>query len=76
MSTLTASIDYGNFKSAIAARPPDSVYFQKDRDTLEKRSGRWLKDLARQNQTTGLDLNAWILSWEAAGSGHQNSSSN
>jgi hypothetical protein len=29
-----------------------SAYFQKDRDTLEKRSGRWLKELARQSQTS------------------------
>jgi hypothetical protein len=33
----------------IAARPPDSAYFQKDRDTIEKRSGRWLKELAQQS---------------------------
>jgi hypothetical protein len=44
----------------IAARPPENAYFQKGCDTLEKRSGRWLKDLARQSQTTGFDLNAWI----------------
>jgi len=44
----------------IAARPPENAYFQKDRDTIEKRSGRWLNDLARQSQTTGFDLNAWI----------------
>jgi hypothetical protein len=54
----------------IAARPPESAYFQKDRDTLEKRSGRWLKDLARQNQTAGFDLNGWISKWEG-GSGRQ-----
>ena len=28
------------------------AYFQKDRDTIEKRSGRWLKELARQSQTS------------------------
>jgi hypothetical protein len=44
----------------IAARPPDNAYFQKDRDTLEKRSDRWLKVLAHQSQTAGFDLNSWI----------------
>jgi len=58
-----------NTLTDIAARPPDNAYFQKDRDTIEKRSGRWLKELARQNQTTGFDLNAWIPAWEASGSG-------
>lgn len=58
-----------NTLTDIAARTPDNAYFQKDRDTIEKRSGRWLKELARQNQTTGFDLNAWIPSWEAGGSG-------
>ena len=55
----------------IAARPPESAYFQKDRDTIEKRSGRWLKALARQSQVIGFDLNAWIPAWEAGGSGRQ-----
>ena len=32
----------------------------KDRNTLEKHCGRWLKELARQSQTTGFDLSAWI----------------
>lgn len=54
-----------NTLTDIAARPPDSAYFQKDRDTIEKRSGRWLKELAHQSQTAGFDLNAWIPSWEA-----------
>jgi hypothetical protein len=53
----------------IAARPPDNAYFQKDRDTLEKRSGRWLKELARRSQTVGFDLNAWIPSREAGVTG-------
>jgi hypothetical protein len=60
-----------NTLTDIAARPPDSAYFQKDRDTIEKRSGRWLKELARQSQTTGFDLNAWIPAWEAGSSGRQ-----
>jgi hypothetical protein len=58
-----------NTLTDIAARPPENVYFQKDRDTIEKRSGRWLKELARHNQTVGFDLNAWIPAWDAGGSG-------
>jgi Domain of unknown function (DUF932) len=54
-----------NTLTDIAARPPESPHFQKNRDTLEKRSGRWLKDLASQSQTTEFDLNAWISGWEA-----------
>jgi hypothetical protein len=60
-----------NTLTDIAARPPDSAYFQKDRDSIEKRSGRWLKELARQSQTTGFNLNAWIPAWESVGSGRQ-----
>ncbi len=60
-----------NTLTDIAARSPDNVYFQKDRDTIEKRSGRWLKELAHQSQTTGFDLNAWIPGWEASGKGRQ-----
>ena len=44
-----------NTLTDIAARPPESIYFQKDRDTIEKRSGRWLKELARQSQTAEFD---------------------
>jgi len=47
--------------ASITAMPTDSVNYQKDRDTIEKRSGRWLKELARQNQSPGFDLNRWIL---------------
>ncbi|MFN0078563.1 MAG: DUF932 domain-containing protein [Prosthecobacter sp.] len=54
-----------NTLTDIAARPPDSPLFQKDRDTIEKRSGRWLKELARHSQTAGFDLNGWIPAWEA-----------
>jgi hypothetical protein len=43
----------------------------KNRDTIEKRSGRWLKDLARQSQATGFDLNAWIPVWEPGGTSRQ-----
>ena len=60
-----------NTLTDIAARPPDSVYFQKDRDTIEKRSGRWLKELAHQSHQAGFDLNAWITRWETGGSGRQ-----
>jgi hypothetical protein len=60
-----------NTLTDIAARPPLGVYFQKDRDTIEKRSGRWLKKLAHQSQTAGFDLNAWLPAWEAGGIGRQ-----
>jgi hypothetical protein len=40
-----------------ADRPPELPYFQQTRDTIEKRSGRWLKDLDRHNQATGFYLN-------------------
>ena len=49
-----------------AARPPESAYFQKDRDTIEKRSGRWLKKLACAIQTTDFDLNRWIPAWDGS----------
>jgi hypothetical protein len=58
-----------NTLTDIAARPPESTYFQKERDTIEKRSGRWLKELASQSHTTGFDLNAWIPEWEPGGKG-------
>ena len=58
-----------NTLTDIAARPPENVYFQKDRDTIEKRSGRWLKELARQSQIAGFDLNAWIPAWDAGVAG-------
>jgi len=60
-----------NTLTDIAARPPENPYFQKERDTIEKRSGRWLKELARQSQNAGFDLNAWLLSWEIGGIGRQ-----
>lgn len=54
-----------NTLTDLAARPPNNPLFQKDRDTLEKRSGRWLKDLARQSQaSTGFDLDRWITDWD------------
>lgn len=51
----------------IATRTRKSIHFQKHRDTIEKRFGRWLKDLTRQSQTVGFDLNAWIpgSNWSA-----------
>jgi len=54
-----------NTLTDIAARPPDNAYFQKDRDTIEKRSGRWLKQLARESEVAGFDLNTWIPAWGA-----------
>lgn len=53
-----------NTLTDIAARPPERPCFQQTRETIEKRSGRWLKELARQSQTSGFDLNAWIPAWE------------
>jgi hypothetical protein len=58
-----------NTLTDIAARPPEHPLFQKSRDTLEKRSGRWLKDLAGQSQSAGFDMNAWIPAWEAGSKG-------
>jgi hypothetical protein len=58
-----------NTLTDIAARPPENPQFQKNRDTLEKRSGRWLKDLAGQSQSAGFDMNAWIPAWEAGSKG-------
>jgi hypothetical protein len=60
-----------NTLTDIAARPPESPHFQKNRDTLEKRSGRWLKDLASQSQITEFDLDEWIPVWDTAGIGRQ-----
>lgn len=54
-----------NTLTDIAARPPESPLFQKERDTLEKRSGRWLKALARDSQAINFDLDEWIPSWES-----------
>jgi hypothetical protein len=53
-----------NTLTDIAARPPESLYFQKTRDTIEKRSGRWLKELARQSEATEFNLSEWIPAWE------------
>ena len=60
-----------NTLTDIAARPPESAHFQKNRDTIEKRSGRWLKELASQSQAPGFDLDAWVPSWAADRSGRQ-----
>jgi hypothetical protein len=56
-----------NTLTDIAARPPENPHFQKTRDTIEKRSGRWLKDLAGQSQIAEFDLNVWIPAWDSAG---------
>lgn len=48
----------------IAARPPVNRHFWKDRDTIEKRAGRWLKELGRQSGEPGFKLDAWISQWE------------
>jgi hypothetical protein len=52
-----------NTLTDIAARPPDSRYFQKDRDTLEKRAGRWLRRLSVQHQASAFDLEKFITKW-------------
>jgi hypothetical protein len=54
-----------------AGTRPHLKFGLKDRDTLEKRSGRWLKELAKQSQTTDFDLNAWISEWDGDGKGRQ-----
>ncbi len=48
----------------IAARPPQSPLFQRDRHTIETRAGRWLKDLARRSPAPGFDLDQWITAWD------------
>ena len=53
--------------ASIAARPPEIACFQQNRDTIERRSGRWLKDLASQSQAPEFNLGAWIPDWEAVG---------
>jgi hypothetical protein len=58
-----------NTLTDIAARPPENPHFQKNRDTIEKRSGRWLKELAGQSQAAGFDLSAWIRAWDAGSKG-------
>lgn len=57
-----------NTLTDIAARPPQSASFQKNRDTIERRAGRWLKDLARQSKVEGFNLERWIPILEAYGS--------
>lgn len=52
-----------NTPTDIAARPPESPYFQQTRDTLELRSGRWLKVLASQSQAPAFDMEGWISGW-------------
>lgn len=60
-----------NTLTDIAARPPEIACFQTTRDTIERRSGRWLKHLARQGQAPQFNLERWIPAWEAGGSGRQ-----
>jgi hypothetical protein len=54
-----------NTLTDIAARPPELPCFQQTRDTIERRSGRWLKELARRSQAPSFDLEGWIPAWEA-----------
>jgi hypothetical protein len=60
-----------NTLTDIAARPPENPLFQKSRDTLEKRSGRWLKDLARQSDDPFFELLTWIQKWDTTSKSHQ-----
>jgi len=60
-----------NTLTDIAARPPKNTHFQKNRDIIEKRSGRWLRDSASKFRTAGFDLNAWITVWDVSGTGSQ-----
>jgi hypothetical protein len=60
-----------NTLTDIAARPPEHPLFQNSRDTLEKRSGRWLKDLADQSQSAGFDMDAWIFAWNPSSAGRR-----
>ena len=54
-----------NTLTDIAARPPESAYFQKERDTIEKRAGRWLKELSHKSKAADFNLNAWTTAWGA-----------
>lgn len=56
-----------NALTDIAARPPQSACFQRQRDIIERRSGRWLKELALHSQILGFDLERWILEWDKEG---------
>lgn len=53
-----------NTLTDVAARPPDLAVFQTRRDTLEKRAGRWLRQLAEQSRQDAFDLNAWLSEWD------------
>lgn len=57
-----------NTLTDIAARPPELSCFQQTRDTIERRAGRWLKDLGRQSQAPAFDLEGWVLRWQASSS--------
>jgi hypothetical protein len=59
-----------NTLTDIAASPPENAHFQKDRDTIEKRSGRGLKDLTGQSQVARFELDRWIPAWKTLGTGH------
>lgn len=53
-----------NTLTDLAARPPESRFFQKDRDTLEKRAGRWLKQLSMHHKAPVFDLEKFITHWD------------
>jgi hypothetical protein len=53
-----------NTLTDVAARPPDSPYFHKDRDTLEKRAGRWLRNIVTANQRPDFSIEKHLLEVE------------
>ncbi len=44
----------------LAARPPRSPHFRKDRQTLEKRAGAWLKNLATGASSPSFSVESWL----------------
>lgn len=49
-----------NTLTDLAARPPKSPHFRKDRHTLEKRAGAWLKNLATGASAPSFSLDSWL----------------
>ena len=61
-----------NTLTDIAARPPESTCFQQTRDSIERRSGQWLKELAHRSQAPAFDLERWMSAWGTGSNGRQN----
>lgn len=49
-----------NTLTDLAARPPRSPHFRKDRQTLEKRAGAWLKNLATGTSSPFFNMETWL----------------